>query len=707
MSRVGLAQNFWEPAGGLYAHNIAAIAAGKDGSVFVASTAGYISKSDGKSAWTPCQVGALLGNQAFDKLNAFSDGTILIGMRGDGFNASGAISFDNGNTWRKASQTYIDSSLQHKTPFVEGDAIFTSDGKMFAAANVLTGLVDYYVMMSPDSGSSWVPATGNLKSSVAALVMTHNGDLLVGTGSGGGAYRSSDRGNSWSASGMNGYDMVDIAVAPNGHIFATADLGKTEETIFRSNDNGMSWSPISSILPKNKAYYTIAIDSSGILYTTGRAGIYRSTNEGNSWDFSNTGLPDSSQGALAVASDGTVYFSTYANGIYRSTDHGNSWKPFSTGLQNESVSVMIVDSSQNLFAGTGEGLYVSHDNGDVWRNVSMTGIDGIVSLAAAADGSVYVVNGTYPRLYRCGSDGHLIGNITPFQIEGTDQAHAIAVKADNTLFFSTSRGLFVSSNSGMSWSVPSPLIFDRMGIGPNGTIFGSGYGSSYAFSTDNGTTWSAKDTSTNGYGETSCIAFDYRGDVFAIQPSGLLERSTNNGLTWELINQPLPGLAHSLVANRINVLFASTDSGVFRSYTNGDSWQPVNSGLRSKTFGVLTVKSDGTLFIATEIGMFRSSHSTLHVGSDAKRTVEASLEQNFPNPFVTSTIIPFSLPDAEDISIELLDATGQSLATIAEGRFESGPHTIIFEANGLANGVYFYRMVSRESVQTRVLLFAP
>ena len=258
----------------------------------------------------------------------------------------------------------------------------------------------------------------------------------------------------------------------------------------------------------------------------------------------------------------------------------------------------------------------------------------------------------------------------------------------------------------MSWSAPYPADFNRIGISPNGTIFGSGYGSSFASSTDNGTTWSAKDTSTNLYGETSCIAFDNRGDIFAIQGSGLLERSTNNGFTWKLINQPLPGLAHSLVANRNNVLFASTDSGVFRSYTKGDSWQPVNSGLTSKTFGVLTVRSDGTLFIATEIGMFRSSHSTLQVESESKRSSEPSLEQNFPNPFVTSTIIPFSLPDPEDISIDLLDATGQKVATIARGRFESGPHDVKFEANGLPNGVYFYRMVSSESVQTRALLFA-
>jgi hypothetical protein len=48
-----------------------------------------------------------------------------------------------------------------------------------------------------------------------------------------------------------------------------------------------------------------------------------------------------------------------------------------------------------------------------------------------------------------------------------------------------------------------------------------------------------------------------------------------------------------------------------------------------------------------------------------------------------------------------LDAPrGRWVATLASGVMRAGPHTVPWDASGLASGVYLYRLVSRGDVQT-------
>jgi endo-1,4-beta-xylanase len=78
------------------------------------------------------------------------------------------------------------------------------------------------------------------------------------------------------------------------------------------------------------------------------------------------------------------------------------------------------------------------------------------------------------------------------------------------------------------------------------------------------------------------------------------------------------------------------------------------------------------------------------------------LEQNYPNPFNPVTRIPFELDQAGEIQIEIINAAGQSIQTLANGSFPEGVHTVTWNGrdssgNHAPSGVYFYQLQSRNA----------
>jgi len=74
---------------------------------------------------------------------------------------------------------------------------------------------------------------------------------------------------------------------------------------------------------------------------------------------------------------------------------------------------------------------------------------------------------------------------------------------------------------------------------------------------------------------------------------------------------------------------------------------------------------------------------------------ELTLEQNFPNPFNSSTIIKYSLPEASDIRISVYDILGTEVEVLVNERKEAGNYKINFEAVDLPSGVYLYRIETK------------
>jgi len=82
-----------------------------------------------------------------------------------------------------------------------------------------------------------------------------------------------------------------------------------------------------------------------------------------------------------------------------------------------------------------------------------------------------------------------------------------------------------------------------------------------------------------------------------------------------------------------------------------------------------------------------------------------ALLRNYPNPFNTSTLIEFDLPEADEVNLKLYDITGKTVYTLFKGRLPAGEHQIRFSATDgidreLPSGIYIIRLTGSKFTVT-------
>jgi subtilisin family serine protease len=78
-----------------------------------------------------------------------------------------------------------------------------------------------------------------------------------------------------------------------------------------------------------------------------------------------------------------------------------------------------------------------------------------------------------------------------------------------------------------------------------------------------------------------------------------------------------------------------------------------------------------------------------------------ALRQNYPNPFNPVTRISYSLPNREHVSLKVYDMLGHEVATVVYEEQSAGIHELTFNASYLSSGVYYYRLISGNFVDTK------
>ena len=129
-----------------------------------------------------------------------------------------------------------------------------------------------------------------------------------------------------------------------------------------------------------------------------------------------------------------------------------------------------------------------------------------------------------------------------------------------------------------------------------------------------------------------------------------------------------------------------SEDGVF---ADGYAYQIVNLVPNSGTNGYdsyleVTVQGSGT----TGIGYIEKENAK-----------QFSLGQNFPNPYVEATVIPFLLRHPSDVRLELWDIRGQRLTVIERSGLSAGDHSITVNPGslGLSTGNLVYQLEVRNS----------
>ncbi len=77
------------------------------------------------------------------------------------------------------------------------------------------------------------------------------------------------------------------------------------------------------------------------------------------------------------------------------------------------------------------------------------------------------------------------------------------------------------------------------------------------------------------------------------------------------------------------------------------------------------------------------------------------LEQNQPEPFHSTTTIPFFLPQRTAVTLKVFDLFGREIATVIDAVLEAGRHSVVFDASKLPDGVYIYQLRAGEIVEVK------
>ncbi len=200
--------------------------------------------------------------------------------------------------------------------------------------------------------------------------------------------------------------------------------------------------------------------------------------------------------------------------------------------------------------------------------------------------------------------------------------------------------------------------------------------------------------------------------------------SQSGTITWTLSNVATPG-AHAIAfgymmhydhpkAQFLNVNGARVDTVTFDA-TSSTTWYE-----KSQTVNLI----QGTNTIQVElfwgwmyldyVAVPEAAYTT---GVDGPSGVPAefSLQQNYPNPFNPSTTIGYTLPAAENgheavgngwVRLVVYDLLGREVAVLVNEKKAAGYYEVRFDASKLSSGVYLYRLIAGDHIQTQKMILA-
>jgi hypothetical protein len=85
--------------------------------------------------------------------------------------------------------------------------------------------------------------------------------------------------------------------------------------------------------------------------------------------------------------------------------------------------------------------------------------------------------------------------------------------------------------------------------------------------------------------------------------------------------------------------------------------------------------------------------------------VKTSLLPNFPNPFNPSTVITYTVGKNDvPVLLTVYNALGQRVAVLVNQRQKAGRYSVLFDARGLAAGLYFYRLKAGNFSSTKKMI---
>ncbi|MBK7031840.1 MAG: hypothetical protein IPH49_00885 [Ignavibacteria bacterium] len=409
---------------------------------------------------------------------------------------------------------------------------------------------------------------------------------------------------------------VDGPYVDAGGVFAQVGSNlfvATENYVFRSTNNGDSWTPVNNGLPEDGIYSLLGVGTKLYAGADASSGsLYVSSDSGASWKmldmmYFKSGIKQPVGDVMSLASLGENLFVGTSYGlVLRSDNEGDSW---TLVKGNMSYSVTLMAHESTLYAGTHRVCSSTNQGNDWTDSGSLLSRTRVVSFAKIATHLFAATNGV--GVIHSPDDGitwDTVDNGLP------DTTVNTLLASGNALFAGTrSRGVYVSSNYGASWSPSNNGLTDTTVaslIEHGKYLFASTPNQGILRSSDQGASWTEANI---GFSGTSLVrSILSRGEyLFAGTDKGGAYR--HNGVNWRSTKVGLQTEYASSLAVQDSVLFvgvfrvqaANQLGGVFRSSDYGDSWRPYNTGPSSDVWSLAV--NDANVFAGTQIGVYRST----------------------------------------------------------------------------------------------------
>jgi photosystem II stability/assembly factor-like uncharacterized protein len=266
-------------------------------------------------------------------------------------------------------------------------------------ARIFLGTADGHVFGSEDSGAHWMlvgRASSRLDAVITAIVVDpRDGNTLFASSwtrdsaAGGGVFRSTDGGRTWSGAGLAGQAVRALVMAPSDPNVLVAG---TLDGVYRSLDAAISWERISPEHHQElRNLDSLAIDPRDpqIIYAGTFHLPWKTADGGRTWHPIHEGMIDDSDvmSLLIDGADSRRIYASACSGIYRSDDSATQWRKIQGIPYTARRTYAITQDPKQpdrVYAATSEGLWKTVDGGMTWRRT--TPESWVVNTVVVADG---------------------------------------------------------------------------------------------------------------------------------------------------------------------------------------------------------------------------------------------------------------------------------------------------------------------------------
>ncbi len=641
------------------------------------------------------------------------------------------------DVWIGASNGNVYKTTKTNSPITAHNigANYTVNSVYFINSNLGFVCCDNgYVYRTVDGGVSWNPVNTGLSSTSLASISFLDENKGITVGKSGSIYLTVTGGNTWiqQPGTITDKNLLDVKYFADG-IIITGEYG----TIITKSETG-DWTSV--VTRTDSDIRSITGSSFDNATVCGGGGFIRNNKNGSSNFFNFEINPMLANLTDIFYYDNTNGFavSSLNNAIIRTTNGGTSWdlpsgtsvamnwiqkSPSGSGIGNNLC--MHPKDRNSAFVVYGNKVYVSRDRSETWTQIATVGIGSRAHsfYVSPLDTNVWLaaMESSPDCVVRTTNYGATWTNIIAKDFSTYGQPLEMDQNNPSVYYFAPSNtagaGFYKSTDNGATFNLVAP--YNNSAIGQpcdiivkwddsNEILLGDD-GADIWKSTNGGMNWTlAKPTSSSEVPSMCNTVFDNSICYATTWSSSQVYKSVNSGDSWNITsNNSGSGWGSDMCREDPTVVLTGNyGSQSYFSTNGGANFFNVNSGLGGAGAGIMVPErgyllnmQTGSLYKMNIVYTVLTSVSENTVSLNAPDKFE--LYQNYPNPFNPTTNIKFSIPNSGNISLKVYDRLGKEVADLADGFRSAGTYELNFDASRLSSGIYFYKLVTNDIVNTK------